>query len=234
MTKKAVLLSVFIFLTLLPCKSFAVRGDTYFIDTPTAEIAPVRTFAVTTRMFTQGGVLSYFDFTVLDRLSIGTSFTFEHLIGTNDEKIKLLAPSLQLKFRFYDGDEYVPALAMGFDNQGFHYNHDNHKYTQIGKGFYVVGTKEVFLPGLIINPGFNITANGFEFAKLSGFISAQYNIKDIVAFMTEWDHIHIIDESRINSGIRIYISDAFALDIALRDYNHKAERIAQLKYTCSL
>lgn len=234
MLKRAVFLTFILFITLLPSDGFALREDTWFVDTPTAEIAPIRSLGVNTRMFTGGGVLSYFDFTVLERLSIGTSFTFEHLIGNNDEKVKMLPPSLQLKFRFYDGDTYVPALAMGFDNQGFNYNHDDDKYLQTAKGFYVVGTKEVFLPGLMINPGFNITVNGFEFAKLSGFIGAQYNIRDVVSVMTEWDHIHIIDESRLNSGLRIYITDSFAIDIALRDYNHKAERIAQLKYTCSL
>lgn len=234
MTKKIVLLFAALMVTMLPCKGFAVKSDTYFIDTPTAEIAPLRTFGVTTRMFTQGGVLSYFDFTVLDRLSIGSSFTFEHLIGTNDEKVKILTPSLQLKFRFYDGGGYVPALAMGFDNQGFHYDHVTDKYTQVGKGFYVVGTREIFLPGLIINPGLNVTANNFEFDKFSGFIGAQYNVRDIVSFMTEWDDLQSIKNSRLNSGVRIYITDAFSLDVALRDYNHKAERIAQLKYTCNL
>jgi hypothetical protein len=220
--------------TLMPCFAFAMREDTSLIDTPTAEIAPVRTFAVNTRLFPGGGVLSYFDFTVLDRLSIGTAFTLEHLIGTNDEKMKILVPALQLKFRFYDGDEYLPAFATGFDNQGFHYNHHTNKYEQAGKGFYVVGTKEVLFPGFVVNPGLNVTANNFEFYKLSGFVGAEYNIKDMVAFLAEWDDMRTIRGSRLNGGLRIYLSDAFGIDVMMRDFNHKAERIAQLKYTCSL
>ena len=212
----------------------AMQSDTYLIDTPTAEVLALRDFGLRTRFFSGGGVLTYFDFTVINRLSIGASFTVEHLIGENDEDLKLLVPALQLKYRFYDGSEVLPAFALGFDNQGFYYDHDKDEYKQKAKGLYLAATKEIFTPGLIFNPGLNVTVDDFEFDKLAGFASLAYNIKDAVNLMFEWDNIHNFKDSRLNAGGRIYITEYFALDFAVRNFNGKAERIAQLKYTCSL
>lgn len=214
--------------------AFAMQGDTYLIDTPTAEVLPLRDLGIKSRFFSGGGILTYFDFTVVNRLSIGASFTFEHLIGENDQKIKALVPALQLKYRIYDGSAYVPAFALGFDNQGFGYDHNAKEYIHKAKGAYMVATKEIFLPGLVFNPGINITVDNFEFDKLAGFTALAYNIKDTVNVMFEWDNIHSIKTSRLNSGVRVYITENFALDFALRNFNEKTERIAQLKYSCGL
>lgn len=212
----------------------AMQGDTYLIDTPTAEVLPLRDLGIKSRFFSGGGLLTYFDFTVINRLSIGASFTFEHLIGENDQKIKALVPALQVKYRIYDGGNYVPAFALGFDNQGFGYDHDKDEYIHKAKGLYLAATKEIFLPGLVFNPGLNISTDNFEFDKLAGFSSLAYNIKDSVNLMFEWDNIHSIKKSRLNGGVRVYITENFALDFALRNFNEKTERIAQLKYSCGL
>ncbi|MDR0952833.1 MAG: hypothetical protein LBM71_01395 [Elusimicrobiota bacterium] len=219
------------FLLLLPVSARALHSDTYLMDTPTAEVLPLKTLGITARMFNSGGMLTYFDFSILNRFSIGASFTLEHLIGTNDEDIKVLIPALQLKFRIYDGTNNFPAIAIGFDNQGFKYNHYDNKYEQIARGLYMAFTKELFFPGFILNSGINMTVNGFEFDTFAGFVSAGYTIFDIFQFMFEWDNIRTLKESRLNSGVKIYLADFFNLDFAIRDFNHKAERVAQLKYT---
>ncbi len=213
---------------------YGMQSDTYLIDTPTAEVLPLRDFSVRTRMFSKGGVLSYFDFTVFNRFSLGASVTFEHLIGHNDEHIKLLVPSLQMKYRLYDGGDILPAFALGFDNQGFEYDHDKDIYLQEARGIYLAATKEILMPGLMFNPGLNVTVSDFEFDQLAGFASLAYNIKDVVNLMFEWDNIHDIKNSRLNGGLRIYIAESFSMDLAVRNFNHKAERIAQLKYSHSI
>ena len=108
------------------------------------------------------------------------------------------------------------------------------EYEQPAKGLYLAFSKEILIPGLLFNPGLNVTVDGFEFDKLAGYVSAAYNIKDIVNLMFEWDNIHGIKESRLNGGLRLYITENFSLDFAVRNFNHKAERIAQFKYSCSI
>jgi hypothetical protein len=231
--KKTLALFLLSFL-LIPAARGAVGGDTYLIDAPSAEILPVRAFGINTRVFSGGGLLSYFDFAVSGRFSIGVSETAEHIIGTNDEEIKLLVPALQMKFRAYDGDNTFPALAVGFDNQGFMYDHGENKYLQTARGAYVVLSKEILTPGLILTPGANITVNGFEFDKPAVFVGASYNISDIFAVMAEWDNVRSIADSRVNGGLRVYLYDSFSIDFALRNFNNKAERVVQLKYIFTL
>ena len=208
----------------------ATQIEEYLIDTPTAKVSPVKTFTATSRIFSEGGLVAFFTFTPFDRFSIGTGITLEHIVGTNDEDIKILPPSLQLKFQMYDGNETWPMLAIGFNNQGFYYDHEEDKYLQLAKGLYLSATQEVLFEGLMLNYGANITTDGFEFRKLHAFTSLNYDITDYLDFMLEWDNIRTIKESRVNSGLRLYISDFFALDFAIRNLNNKAERILQIKY----
>ncbi len=214
--------------------AFAAHSDTYLLDTPTAESLPARTFGLTSRVFSGGGVLTYFDFGVLNRLSIGASITLEHLIGTNDEHIKILIPALQLKYRVYDGGEIMPAVAFGFDNQGFKYDHHEDEYEEKGKGIYMALTKEVFFTGFILNGGVNYTVNGFKFDKFAGFAGASLSVAEGASLIFEWDNIRTFDESRLNGAARFYFTDNFSADVALRNFNNKAERIVQIKYTCSI
>lgn len=209
----------------------ATRLEEYLIDTPTAKVAPVKTLASTSRVFSEGGLLTSISFIPLNRLLIGTSLTFEHLVGTNDQDIKVLEPSLQLKYQLFDGTETWPMFALGFNNQGLYYDHDEKKYLQKAKGLYLVATKELFTEGLLFNLGGNITTDGFEFDKVYGFTAVNYNVADYFALMVEWDNLrNIIKESRLNAGIRFYIVDFFELDFAVRNCNNKAERILQLRY----
>ena len=221
-------------LLLLPGIARAVKGDTYLIDTPTAEVLPAHGLGINARMFSNGGMLGYLDFAVTGRFSIGASQTFEHLIGTNDQDIKLLVPGLQAKFRFYDGSSALPALAVGFDNQGFLYDHQAKKYTQTARGVYIAATKEVWIPGFIFNPGVNVTVDGFEFDRLAAFASAAFNVADMFALMGEWDNIRSLKTSRLNCGVRVYLFENFNFDFALRNFNTKTERIVQLKYILAL
>ncbi|MBR4508403.1 MAG: hypothetical protein IKP23_02895 [Elusimicrobiaceae bacterium] len=208
----------------------ATRIEEYLIDTPTAKVSPVKTFTATSRIFSEGGLVTFFTFTPFDRFSIGTGITLEHIVGTNDEDIKVLPPSLQLKFQMYDGSETWPMLAIGFNNQGFYYNHEEDKYLQLAKGLYLSATQEVLFEGLMLNYGANVTTDGFEFRKLHAFTSLNYDITDYLNLMVEWDNIRSIKTSRVNTGLRFYVSEFFALDFAVRNLNNKAERILQIKY----
>ncbi|MDR0734503.1 MAG: hypothetical protein LBG16_02170 [Elusimicrobiota bacterium] len=229
--KLCVLFSAFL---LAPCFAAAMKSDAYFIDAPSPEVLPARSLGVNARAFSGGGLLAYFDFAVTGRFSVGISETFEHLVGTNDQKIKLLVPALQAKFRIYDGNEEWPALAIGFDNQGFLYDHETKEYTQKARGLYLNAAKEVLIPGLVFAPGVNITVEGFEFDKLAAFAAASYNIMDAAALLLEWDNIRALGQSRLNGGLRVYLYEGFNIDFALRDFNNKAERILQLKYVINL
>jgi hypothetical protein len=186
-------------------------------------------------------VLSALNFGVLERLNLGASMTVDRLVGS-DTPINMRKPEVQFKFRFYDGGYYIPAAAVGYDSQGYYYDPSAKKYMEKGKGLYLVGSKEIGVPGLVMHGGFNVP--DFDTDYLFGFLAMNYTLEDKVAFIAEYDNLfHADDLSRFNIGTRIYITPFFQLDLAVRELGRdekfsnglprKAERIVQMRYNTS-
>jgi len=218
-----------------------VLPDVEMIDVPTAGILDYYGFMVKTRAYSAGGVMGSLTFGVLERLNLGAAMTVDRLIGS-DSGIKMRRPEIQVKFRFFDGGYYIPAVAVGYDGQGYYYNPASKKYLEKGKGMYLVGSKEIGVPGLALHGGFNVP--DFDNNYLFGFLGLNYTLEDKIAFMLEYDSLfHSDDPSRLNAGTRIYITPYFQLDLAMREIGRsgefapgvprKAERIVQLRYNTS-
>lgn len=218
-----------------------VLPDVEMIDIPTAGILDYYGFQVKTRFYSDGGVLGGLNFGVLERVNIGASMAVDRLVGS-DTPIRMRKPEVQLKFRFYDGGYYIPAAAVGYDSQGYYYNPDTKKYMEKGKGLYLVGSKEIGVPGLVLHGGLNVP--DFDNNYLFGFLGMNYTLEDKVAFILEDDNLfHSDDPSRFNVGTRIYITPYFQLDIGVRELGRnekfsnglprKAERIVQMRYNTS-
>ena len=75
-------------------------------------------------------MLGWLGFGVLQRLNLGASMQADRFIGT-ESSIKFVRPEIQVKFRFYDGGQYIPALALGYDGQGYFYDRVRKKYRRI-------------------------------------------------------------------------------------------------------
>jgi len=218
-----------------------VLPDVEMIDVPTAGILDYYGFMFKTRAYSGGGVLGSLNFGVLERLNLGAAMTVDKLIGS-DSGVKMRRPEIQVKFRFFDGGYYIPAIALGYDGQGYYYNPADKKYMEKGKGMYLVGSKEIGVPGLALHGGFNVP--DFDNNYLFSFLALNYTLEDKVAFMLEMDNMfHSDDPSRFNAGIRTYITPYFQIDVAAREIGgnddfapgvpRKTERIVQLRYNTS-
>lgn len=215
-----------------------LQPDTELIDTPTASILDYGGYSSRTRFFSGGGILEHLSFGVFQRLNIGASLNVDHLIGTTSP-VRVTRPEPQVKLRFYDGDRMIPALAVGFDGQGYLYHRGDKRYSQRQRGLYFVGSQEIGLPGLEGHAGFNVS--DFDSNSIFGSFAASYNVQDKVLLMVEWDNIHNFRDSRFNNGARIFITPAFHLDLAVRGIGQGGtytngvsrgpERIVMLKYT---
>ena len=218
-----------------------VLPDVEMIDVPTAGILDYYGFMFKTRFYSSGGVLGALNFGVLERLNLGASMTVDRLVGS-DSPIKMRRPEIQVRFRFYDGGYYIPALALGYDGQGYYYDSNAKKYMEKGRGLYVTGSKEIGVPGLALHGGFNVP--DFDNNYLFGFLGLNYTLEEKVAFMAEYDNLfHSDDPSRLNLGTRIYVTPYFQLDLALRGLgrsgefgngaDRNTERIVQMRYNTS-
>lgn len=199
------------------------------IDTPTAEQVDHYGYFASFRMYTDGGVLTKAVFGVLPRVNIGFGLDIEKLIGQSSVDIN--RPSINLKLRFFDGEDYLPALALGYDGQGYFFNENTNKYIQREKGLYLAASNEYFMPNLELHGGGNI----YDFKKdvLHGFAGLSYTYEDVVSFLFELDNIRLKSENRMNAGIRYFLTPTLAIDMVGRDLGaagRKAERIIKVNY----
>ncbi len=229
MIKKTKLL---ISLLLLPIVCSAVRAEklmTDLTDIPTAEVVDHYGYNVNFRFYTGGGVLAKTAFGVFPRLNIGFGLDTEQLIGNQTADIN--RPTLNVKFRIFDGKRSLPALALGYDGQGYFFNDVTDKYIQREKGLFLVGSGEVFVPNLTLHGGANVY--DFHDDKYFAFTGINYLIEDLVGLSFEWDNIRVARNSRMSAGLRYYVTPSFSVQLAGRDLGaagRKAERIVRLEY----
>lgn len=215
-----------------------IQPDAALLDTPTAAVLDYGGYSAQTRFFSKGGLLQRVDFGVYPKLNLGAALNIDGIIG-NERSVRVRAPNVQVKYRFYEGDRYIPAFAAGYDGQGYIYSATEKRYHHRQRGFYVVGTQELGLPGLQAHPSFNIS--DFDSNYVCGAIPLSYNIRDKVSVMFEWDNINNFGNSRVNSGLRAYLTPNFHLDFGVRGIGQGGwfadgdrrgpERVVQLRYS---
>lgn len=214
--------------------------ETGVIDVPTAAVLDYGGYSSQTRFYSGGGLLEYVSFGVYHRLNLGASLSVNGLVGS-DTSVRVRPPEVQVKYRFYDGDRYLPALGAGYDGQGYGYSSKERIYQDRQRGFYLVATEELGVPGLQAHPSFNISDVNTN--SIFGAIPLSYNIRDKATVLFEWDNISNFGDSRVNSGLRIYLTPKFQVDFAVRRIGQGGffadgsprgpERIVQLKYSGS-
>jgi hypothetical protein len=214
--------------------------DPEIIDAPTSAVLDDHAYSTRSRFYSQGGVLEYLTFGVYPGVNLGASAAIDGFIGDSKD-VRMRAPNAQVKWRFYEGDQSFPSMAVGYDGQGYRWNSSIHRFNQRQRGFYVVGTKELGVPGLQIHPSFNIS--DFDSNAIFGSIPLTFNIRDKVELLAEWDNIANWSDSRFNLGARFFLTQSFHVDFAVRAIGagglfsdgspRGPERIVQLKYSNS-
>jgi hypothetical protein len=222
--------------------AWAAEGDpisteTAIIDVPTAEVLDRYQASFTTRVYEHGTVMESIDFGVYPRVNIGVSVAVDNWIGSS-HSVKVLNPEFQAKWKIYDGSLYLPAVAIGYDGRRYGYGYDQHtreytrskRYLDNRKGGYVTLTREIFVPNLTLNAGINFS--DFDWDELYMFTGLYYKIIPQITFLSEWDNIRNMRDSRFNLGARFYLHPALALDASFRRIGRgdENERVLQLRY----
>lgn len=231
----------FITLFLFPIALSAAEGDpislqTTLIDVPTADALDRYQTSFQTRAYEHGSVMESVDFGVYPRINLGVSIAGHELLGSS-HSVRILDPDFQVKWKFFDGNLYLPAIAIGYDGRRYGYGYDKEghyvktkKYLDDRKGGYLTFTREIIIPGLNATAGVNLS--DFDFDKFYGFTGLFYTLFDKVSLMMEWDNIHNMSSSRWNAGARFYLHPSLALDAAARRMGRgsESERILQIRY----
>ena len=201
------------------------------VDIPTADILDPYTYAVNFRFYNQGGIASRLVIGPLKRVNLGVTFDGQGIIGGQDPH--MVRPSIYFKLRAFDGTDALPALALGYDNQGYLYQNSTRDFLEKEKGLYVVGSHEIFIPDFDLHAGANI--NEFDNTKVYGFFGVTYKVVPSFALLAEYDNIRNGVNNRVNLGGRYWITSYFNVDVAARNVgrgeSRGGERIVRLNYT---
>jgi hypothetical protein len=181
------------------------------------------------RFFSGGGVLTRLNFGVFKIVNLGLGWELANVIGTQD--ITVAPPTLSLKIKPFSGGLILPSIAFGYDGQGYFYNKNSNDFTQKERGVFLLFGRELFFPGLEMNFGVNM--NDFRTNTVYGFTNLNIDIDDKLYFLAEYDNINYLPASRLNAGIRFFITSDLGIDLAGRDIgaaDRKAERILSIAY----
>jgi hypothetical protein len=191
------------------------------VDIPTAEVLDPMTFSTTFRFYNEGGLTSRFLLGPLKRVNLGISFDGQRVIGSGDPHF--VTPAVYFKVKAYDGNDYLPAFALGYDNQGMLWQESNHEYMHEGKGIYFVGSHEIFVPNFDLHAGMNVN-NLDDDGTLYGFFGTTFKLAPGFALLMEYDNIRNGRDNRFNVGGRFWVAPYFNIDFAARNIPHGSER----------
>lgn len=202
------------------------------IDIPTANVIDHRGYLTTFKFFGDGSTMACASFGIYN-LNVGFNWQWEYLLGS--QSVDYLPPTIILKLKVFQGGQKLPAISLGYDGQGYYYDKKNKDYTQKEKGVYITATKNILLDEFEWSFGFNI----FDFAsdKVFTFTGFSYLIENKISLLLELDSIHQDENfknTRLNSGIRIFLNPQIGIDFFGRDLkppkDRKTERILRIRY----
>ncbi len=159
------------------------------INTPTAGVLDRGSYATTLRMMPNGGVLAGVSIGLTRRFMLGVSYGGTHIIGQDSIEWNP-QPGVQVKYRLVEETYKFPAIALGFNSQGYHrYIKSLERYALKSSGFYAVASKNYqFLGNLGVHFGVNYSLenkDGDDDPNL--FAGIDKDINEEISLMVEYD-----------------------------------------------
>ncbi|MDR1720899.1 MAG: hypothetical protein LBR09_00665 [Endomicrobium sp.] len=216
MLRKIVISSILIFTIV----SLSFADKTCVIDTPNVNMLDCDSYNVTIKFLSGGTFVPSGNFSIFKWFNIGGSLELGKLIGKGDEPLKVAIPAFQVKFKVYEGNMTYPAIAIGFDGQGYFFDSGySWDYLQKGRGIYLVIGREFFVENLMFNIGANINIiNISNDDKIHGFINLVVPLfREIIYLVAECDNIIPLLSTRVNLGLRFALTEFVNIDCIVRD-----------------
>jgi len=199
------------------------------IDTPTASSVEFGSYDFSIRFYDGGSVLArLFYGIIMDNLTLGLSFDAGNFVGTGT--VDPRRPYLYVKFPLYSGSGLLPAISLGFDEQGRGaYDEDSSEYQFAPMGFFLAMTSMGIIPGLNLGGGINSDYSQ-ESEVLKGFINADFTLGPEFMLLGEINSIGY--NAYANAGFRYLLTPDISFEFAVRNIGTgpEAERILMGSY----
>jgi len=208
------------------------------VDCPTAGLLPKGSFDLEIRAYSGGGLLAQASVGLTDRLAMGLSFGGGNIIGAGRINWNP-RPEAQIKYRLFEESPIWPAVAIGFDSQGYgSYSDGLDRYEIKSKGVYGVLSKNYHLWGRPL--GLHLGTN-YSFEKkdgdddLSFFLGLDKSLNEELSLVAEYDMALNDDRQNgvfgtgrgyFNMGLRWNIERRFFFELDIRNLTDNIENLS--------
>jgi len=206
---------------------------TEMVDLPTAGTLNRGSYDIHLRMQPMGGLLLGFGFGLFDKLNFGFSYGGNNVIGYGNIDWNP-QPGFLIKYRIFDESYYMPAIALGFDNQGFG-PWSGSRYMVKSRGFYGAASKNYkFLGTLAFHGGvsYSLEDRHNPDNTLDAFVGIEKSLNNELWLVAEYDaalNDKIKDQQfgegygYLNVGLRWLFSNRLMLEADLRNLMRNGE-----------
>ncbi len=208
----------------------AETQTTELIDTPTAGLPGKGTYSLSLRMQPYGGLLGGISIGLAERLALGMSYGGTGIIGygTPDWNAQV---GVQARIRLLDESYVGPAIAIGFDSQGFGAFHRDtlDRYDIKSKGFYAMASKNyIFLGRLGFHAGLNYSMERRDDQKVVDFFGGvEKGLSPELALVADYDFAFndnqedsLFGENKggyLNAGVRWTYAEKLAIEFGMKN-----------------
>jgi hypothetical protein len=161
----------------------------FIVDMPTAGMLAKGTYAIDARFYGNGGLLVGFSAGIFSRLLVGISYGGSGIVGGGDPVMNV-APGFSAKVRIIEEGVVAPAVALGFDSQGYGgYIKELSRYVIKSPGFYGALSKNYNLLGyLSVHGGVNYSLERADGdSDVNFYAGAEKSLGPFAALLVEYN-----------------------------------------------
>jgi len=211
--------------------SNAIYESRFVVDMPTAGVLPRGAISAYSLFFTNGGVMIYLDAAPFENFNFGISYSGTNILGEGNVEFQDI-PGINIRWRLIDETLVLPAVLIGFSNQGRgKYYESYERFQTLFPGVYGAASKSFkwFLGNFALHGGINYSWEqptdqyypnvwfGFEHSiggSGSLIVELNPNIADTGEEM-------MIKSSLLNAQLRWSVTKGLTLEFIMRDLlNH--------------
>lgn len=202
------------------------------IDLPTAGLLPRAGFRVEADIYAEGGVLVSLDVGFARYFTFGISYGGTNIIGSGDPEMNP-EPAVNLRVRLVEESILLPAIAVGFDSQGYgRYLSDKQTYGEKrylvkSRGIYAVASKNWDVLGpCSLHGGLSYSLENESDGDPTIFLGLIKSFGSVVDIRMEYDFGYndneggcpLADNSGyLNASVVWHLNENFSLAIEARD-----------------
>lgn len=204
------------------------------VDTPTAGLMQRGTYSFGVRLSPGGGMLGELDLGIFERFELGVSYGGMNIIGSGDVDWYPRV-EFQAKYRLIDETVGFPAVAIGYNSQGYDaYDSELERYEIKSRGFYGVLSKNYnFFGELGLHAGYGVSFEGKDEdeGEPTFFLGLTKSLNPDLMIMVEYDLpisndniARSLDEGEgfLNAGFRMRLVESIFIEVDWRNLNENA------------